>query len=307
MASDIKELKVISYPEVVGIIILSLSLLVLFFPKNSIQNQIKEEKSNHDLNIIYLKSIVKAYPTDADNWLRLIKAYINMGNLKEASVALKDSREFATLGIEDVEVLSYKLLKEKYIKTDDNSQRDVLKEKLKSFIDSDNPSAWYFAYRETESLNFPLLNFQALKKRIYHSRFIQEDEIVRAFFKGKNLGKEDEAISFVEYALTKLESKKLTELYNGYYEEKKSYKKLGNFYANLYRKNRDEDNFFKAATYYFLDENSTKAFSFLENFEDDFIKDDNLSQKIINLYLSNSKLKKAREYSIKVMKHRGVL
>ena len=311
MASNYKEIKVISYPEVVGIILLSISLLVLFFPKNSIQNHINEEKSNHDLNILYLKSIVKAYPDDSDNWLRLVKAYIQMGSLKEASEALSDSKEFATLDIEDVEVLSYRLLKEKFTSETDNSQKEKflaqMKTKLKSFIDSDNSSAWYFAYHQASSLALLNLSFDALKKRIYHSRFIEADEIVRAFFSGKKLGKEYESIALVEYAIQKSESEKLTSLYRGYYEEKKEYKKLGDFYAKKYRENSVKDDFFYATQYYFLDKNKTKAISFLENFEDDFVDDDNLSKKIINLYLSNSKLKKARSFSIKVMKHRGVL
>ncbi len=299
------EPKVITYFELTGIIILTLSLLILFFPKNSVERLIQSEKSNYDLTIIYLKSIARAYPDDPNNWLRLINAYLEMGNIEEAKNIFKMFQKNANIDEDELQILNYKLIKGKYTNSKTKSQKNrLLKEiekELENFLKSHNPSLWYFVLNESSQLNLQEIQLKTLQKRIYHQRYIDPNEVIKAFFLAKKLNQNNEAVKLLKYSVSKSNNQKLFDLLISHYSLKKEYIKIAKAYEQRYLKTKQSNLFLNTARLYLLAKDEKKALSWIKEYQNSFLKDPDTSYEIIKLYLSHQKLSDAKSFVTSLM------
>ena len=116
-----REKSIITKTETLALIVFTTLMLVLFFPKNSIQKHIEDEESNYDLTVIYLQNILKAYPNKKENYLKLAKIYLKMGKLKKSQEMLNNYNKNSDNS--NIDTLAYNLLKtkQKYTYTHDYS------------------------------------------------------------------------------------------------------------------------------------------------------------------------------------------
>ncbi len=305
------EPKVTSLYELLAIVALTISLLILFFPKNSIEKLIDSEKRNYDLTIIYLKNIANAYANNPKNWLRLINAYLGMGKIKEAKEAFELFQKNAKLDEEHSKILNYHLIKGRYkTQTDKNEKTKLskeLKKELKEFLKSDNPSLWYFVLNESAELGLKKIRFDALKKRVRHEKNIDENEVIKAFFLAKEIEKKEEGLKLLKYGVSNSKSEKLFNLLISHYSLKKEYKKMAKEYEKRFLKYKRPDLFFDTAGLYFQIKDEKKALSFIKEHQKSFIKDSLACQKIIKLYLSYKKLDDAKSFVTLLSEKNGAL
>jgi len=303
------EPKVITYYELAGIVVLTFSLLILFFPKNSVKKVIQNEKSNYDLTIIYLKSIAQAYPDDPDNWLRLIEAYLQIGKIEEAKNVFERFEKKANIDKEELKILNYKLIKGEYIKSKDQTQKikllKELKNELENFLKSSNPSLWYFVLTESQKLDLETIQLKTLQKRVYHANYIDPAEVTKAFFLAKKLDKNDQAVRLLEYSALKSKDRKLFDLLISQYLSKKEYPKIAKLYVRKYLETKNSAHFLDAAKFYLLAENEKRALEWLKKYRNSFLDAPKTSIDILKLYLSYQKLDEARDFVLSLMKQKN--
>ncbi len=305
------EPKVITLPELLVMLFLSLSLMVLFFPKNSIQEAIESEKSNYDLTLIYLKSIAQAYPDDPHNWFQLMDAQLKMGRLQEAEKTFEKVQRFDTIDRSRLAVMGYRLIKIRYLKSGDAMQKkqlfSMLRQKLQTFIQSNDPSLWLTAAREAKALHLHRLRYDALKKRLIHFSIVDSDELREIFRLGQKLGRKQESIALLEALIQKRADMEIARILKSYYLSQSDYLHTARLCRMLFEQFGKQDCFFEAVKYAFFANQHKDALQLLEKHRMAFVDNPVTSEKIIRLYLANGYVQKAREYTLLLLRKEGVL
>ena len=306
-----KEPIVITFWELTGIVLLTAALLVLFFPKQRIEKAIREEKSNYDLTLIYLKSIAKSYPDNPDNWLRLIDAQLRMGETKEAQEVLMKLSRSPGVNKMYLDLLGFRLILTQYEKSKDPATRKrlrpVLQKQLEHFVASSDPSLWYTAFLEAHKLHFPDITLQAMKKRLQHTVFIDPEEVKKAFFLALSLHKEFDAVALVTDALAKNPDSSLYRLLRDHYLATKNYAAAGKTALAYYRQTRRPRYLLEGVQYLFDARRDKAAIAALKQYENRYLDDDAVSEKIIQLLLANNRLQEAHAYALRLMRHKKVV
>ena len=301
----------ITFWEITGIVILTSILLILFFPKQSIEKAIEQEQSNYDLTLIYLKSIAHAYPEDPGNWLRLINAQLRMGQTEEAEKILHKLKNLPNLNKIYLEILSYQLIRTRYAKSQDKKQKaklyGILKRRLKTFAASEEPSFWHIAIKESTALALPDITFQALQKHIAHSTLQNTAQIKEAFYLGLALHQKAKAVKIVEDAFAKSGDPALCQLLKANYLEEKAYAKAAETLYVCYQQHQNVQTLLDAAQYFFTAGEKQKAVKIVQKYQKRYLEDAVTAQKIIQLYLANDALAAAHAFALEVMQKKEVL
>ena len=306
-----KEPTVITYPELAGIIMLTAVLMVLIFPKQNIEKAIREESSNYDLTLIYLRSIAEAYPDNPDNWLRLIDAQLRMGETEAAGKVFTKLSKTPALDKIYLDLLSFRLIRTRYEKSKDPATKArlkaVLHKRLAQFVASSDPTLWYTALHEAQRIQLPEIAFQALQKRITHSVLIDPKEVKEGFFLGLSLGKKREAEALLAKALAHHPDPQLYRLLRDHYLGEKAYAEAGETALACYTKRHDPDCLLDAVRYLFSAQRDKEAVALLKRYETDYLTDSDISEKIIKLWLANNRLQEAHDFTLRLMKRQKVL
>jgi tetratricopeptide (TPR) repeat protein len=310
-ADNSKEPTVITFTELSGIVIITIVLMILIFPKQSIEKAISQEKSNYDLTLIYLRSIAHAYPDDPNNWLRLIKAELQMGKTEEAQKVLEKLESIPSIKQIYLEILSYELLRTEYEKSTSAAKKKqlkaILQKRLQKFLQSDEPTLWMITIKEAQQLSFKETAYEAFAKRIAHTTLCTAKEIETFFYLGRSLHHEKETCRIIENYLKKSPDPKLYTLLKNHYLAQKAYAKAGKLSSVYYQKTKKPESLFEAVDYLFQAKEEKEALKLLKKYEENYLDTPAYARRIIELYLAHNRLKEAHNYTLKVMRHRKVL
>jgi len=144
---------VVTYKELIFMILVFVAVLVALYPKDLLKQQIVSEKANYDLNMLYLKNLLKHNPEDESLMLILATQSLKTGN-KDLAIRLlellfkskkKKIRQKALL-------LSYDLEKERYFYLHNKKKKMLQRRKLRALFyriylgkiyNPENVQRWY--------------------------------------------------------------------------------------------------------------------------------------------------------------------
>ena len=311
MYANKKEPTVITNTELFGILLLSLLLMVLIFPKQSIEKAISDEKSNYDLTLIYLESIARAYPNNSENWLRLLKAELKMGKTKEAEQILQKMAKMPTVKQIYLDILSFELIRTRYQKSTTKEEKkalfQLLKERLEKFAESNDPTLWQIAIKEAPQLSLDSIAYEAFAKRVSHTTLCSNEELKRFFYLGQKVHKEEKTLKILQNYLAQTPQKEIYELLKNHFLAHQAYNQAAEIESDCYRNLHQPKCLLDAATYFFIAKEDQKSIALLHKYQDNYLDDADISQKIIKLYLAYQKLHEAHEYTLKVLHRQKLL
>lgn len=307
-----REPKVVTFWELSGIVVIVVVLMILLFPKKSIETAIASERSNYDLTLIYLKGIAAAYPDDPENWIRLLEAQLRLGHIDAAEKSLAKIGHFPNIDETKRAYLGYRLLKSSYLQAREGMRKAklkrALKRRLRSFIARNQPDLWLIATREAEALQLPDIAYAALRKRVARSRVVDPQECRKLLASAVTPEQKKEAIetirkAYATYGGDPAVVKLLTSWYLGHGD----YASTGRLYEKRYRLSGDADALLEAVKNYFFAKEPSRAEALLREGSEKFLDNEAVMRHIIKLYLANGYLKEAHAATLKLLKRKKVI
>ncbi len=311
--SSIREPKVITFAEIAMLIALTTALMVLFFPKNSIEKAIESEKSNYDLTLTYLKSLVQAYPEDPENYRRLMEAELKMGNAAEAAYLFQKSGEHIRMSDQEKAIWHYRILKERYLKSEGAQREEIRKlllRKLHRMLQSNHPSQWFLVIEEAKVLQMPELRFAALEKYLLHTTLPDDAKITALIRVARQLNKTENlqrvfqhlaSISLPDTTVQKIERALLAA---------EDYASAARFFESCYRHSENGSKnsmLLKSIHYYYWAKIPQKARTLLQEEREQLTADNTTAEALIKILLANGELKAARTFTLQLLRKEKVL
>jgi len=140
MASYGKKVKVITYAEIIGLILVFIAVLVLLYPKKMLEKQLLAESSNYDLTETYLENMLRIEPSNRALMFQMAHMAYKRGKLDLAlrlvNLLLKDASKTEK---DSLYRLEYYILKQEYLYAKSSRQASIkpqlisLKNKIHSF------------------------------------------------------------------------------------------------------------------------------------------------------------------------------
>ncbi len=310
MSADKNAPSVVTFAELLMIALLALSMLLLFYPRYSIDHLIASEESNYDLTLIYLRNIARAYPNDPKNWERLMQVALKAGETKLAQQIYRTHFQHAKTDAQMVMMSAYKLLKTRYLQERDKAKKEVLRAQLlrtmEQFLQNRHPSLWYLVMRDARSLALARMELKARRKMLSYTDRPDPSDVLAAFRLAVGLGRSKEAIALLEEGYKKSHDPTLARKLARYAAWRDD-RKAGRLYADLYRHNHHEEELLLAMESYFRAKEPKKALALLHTYAKMALHDDATAAKIIKLLLANGMVAQARSVTLEAMRMRGVL
>ncbi|MBE0491335.1 MAG: hypothetical protein IBX44_03675 [Sulfurospirillum sp.] len=220
---------VVTYQELVFIFVAFCVILIVLYPKDLLKEQILSEKSNYDLSMLYLKTLLEHDPKNESLMLILAEQSLRTGK-KDLSLRLlelllnSESQEYRNKAT----LLSYELKKDDYYYIQDESLQSVQKEVLRKLF--------------LNIVNKEMYSEESIEQWYNESIFLQEDAAMYLFVK-KKLLKEESNVALLEiayYLSVKLhkpeESWQYVSLLSKYDKEKKDKWVLDGYYMLINNK-----------------------------------------------------------------------
>lgn len=307
-----REPKVVTLWELFSVVVIVVVLMILFFPKKSIETAIASERSNYDLALIYLKGIAAAYPDDPENWIRLLEAQLELGHIDAAEKSLSKIGHFQNIDATKRAYLEYRLLKSSYLQAHEGRRKAKLKralrERLRSFIESDQPDLWLIATHEAESLQLHDIAYEALRKRVARSRVVDPQECRKLLASAVTAGQKQEAVETIRKAYeTYGGDPEVAKLLTSWYLGHGDYASTGRLYEKRYRQSGDADALLEAVKNYFFAKEPARAEALLREGSEKFLDNEAVMRRIIKIYLANGYLKEAHAATLKLLKREKVI
>ena len=111
-----KRIKVITYAEVTGLVVVFATILYLLYPKTMLQKQVLSESSNYDLTATYLENMLRIDPTNKTLMYKLAETALKRGKidltLSLSQVLLNDASDQEKSRILQ---LQYKAYRQEYL------------------------------------------------------------------------------------------------------------------------------------------------------------------------------------------------
>ncbi len=118
---------VITYKELIFILVIFISILLFLYPKNLLKQQIMAETSNYNLSMLYLKNLLLHDPHDESLQLILAEQSLRSGNRDKALELLSFLQNSKNIKIKKKSVLlAYELYKLNYNDSTDENYREAL-------------------------------------------------------------------------------------------------------------------------------------------------------------------------------------
>jgi hypothetical protein len=292
------------------LVALIVSLMILLFPKNMIQNAIEEEKSNYDLTLIYLKSIAEAYPDDPRNWKRLLDAQLKMADTTDAEKVFQMLDHKMQMSKEEKALWNYRLLKDRYKKSEGAQKehiRKILVKRLASFLKSTYPSQWYLVMEETRALNLPLLRFEALKKYLTNTTLIDDKKLYEALTLATELKKEHDLQTILNHIATVDPDKKMLKMVENHYLANRNYAAVAHFFETYFLHSGKMEALLKSIRYYFWANAPQQARKLLDKHQRILMQKPKIAEATIKLILENNQLKAAKSFTLKTLEKERLL
>lgn len=298
---------VISTFEMAGIVVLFVSLLILFFPKDKIEQMVTQESSNYNLSIQYLTNIIHSYPEDTNAKLMLVQIYVKTGRFEEATQLLERMPEGDTYK-KKLHSLQYDIAKARYFSST-NSQEERLSlsmiERLleKMVLAATSKNEWLFILTEAKSMNLGELRVR-VETMMIKKNFLSQAEAIESFHRARYLHMEDEALQILTLGMNNENDSEWLKVAGDYYVSTKRYGNAVPIYKELLRhglaKGEQKKIFEKLLHVYRVEKEDESAIKLIREYEGLIIQDEDLAQKVISFYLGNGHLELAKELSLKI-------
>ncbi len=192
---------ILSFKEIIGIVIVFSLMLYLLFPKDNIDEIIEQKGKNTNLSINYLESMLLYYPDNIKLQMILLNNYTS-ANKREKAFALINKLLSQT---DDKEVLTevlkteYILLKERYFKKKDKKLRAEIKDKLYKYFEFTKGNRDYmFFLTEASQMDFRKLKYISLKGLIQQKPEIVDYNLEKElYYLALSLGYKKEATNYL--------------------------------------------------------------------------------------------------------------
>ncbi len=343
--ADEQRSDITTVPETLFIFGMFAFILIILYPKDMIREQILSESSNYDLTAIYLENMLKIEPENIDLMVAMAKVSVQTGkvDLAERLLTILLNQPDKAIQIEAY-ALKYTLLKHKrgqYLSNEDLDHtiytliNTIAKNRL---FNEEDAIKWYSEAvnlsQKEAALAFikPLYskdNIYWLEQCLYLSIQLKHYDYEREYCINKLLlvDKDRESkwlltsyeIALADKHITKALkiAHKLSEKNPKYIDEPArlqlqlgEYKKASDFYLNLYKKSKkeyDKTLYFSKALESLQHGNlRQEIITLTQQYEDHFIHDDLIINKMLRVYLGTDNLEQARILSLKVLKAKGI-
>ncbi|UOD34319.1 hypothetical protein DSN97_09170 [Deferribacteraceae bacterium V6Fe1] len=302
-----EEKKVITWYEIVGIVVVFAISLYVLFPEKSIKYYVSKDSKNIQLTILYLESLVKLNPKNKDFKMLLLDYYVKNNMFDRATAFIKNLDEGSTL-LNDYAFLlsSYQIYKNLYFADNKSSYRDLSKSFLIKLLSASKTlDEIDFIYQETINMDFQDLRFEALKsllKLTKDKKYLSEFSDL--YQQSLNHSDYDLALKTLDilYNLTNDTdwiNKKIDILLN-YQKDADSASVL---LLELFEKTGNSSFFEKVLNILIWNKKTEKAAELLNKYTDYFIKinDTNMLTYFLKYYLSQGDVESARTLSLKIL------
>jgi tetratricopeptide (TPR) repeat protein len=196
---------ILSFKEIIGIVVVFSFVLYLLFPKENIDQIIEGKSKNRNLSINYLESMLLYYPDSFRIKRILIENYEYIGKFEKA---LKLNRQLLKITkdrerLKQLYLSEYSLLKKLYFRTDDEALLKKLKEKLYSYFEFTKGERDYtFFFAESMQIDFQKLKYVSLQGFLRERpELVNYDFEKDAFTQALALGHEEEAYGYLLHLL----------------------------------------------------------------------------------------------------------
>lgn len=174
--ADDKKVYVATYKEIVLIFIAFSVVLFVLYPKNLLKEQILQDTSNNDLNMVYLQNMLKQDPSNESLILLIANNNYKAGKLIASYGLLKPLMSSENPEIrKNASLLSYKLAKERYYVVKDEKQKAQIKDDLRDIFKNIVDNVYYSKenlnefYNESFFLGMTSYTFRLLKEKISYA------------------------------------------------------------------------------------------------------------------------------------------
>jgi len=270
------EIKVISLPEIIFIFGVFCFVLYMLFPKETLKQKVLKEKKSNDLAIVYIKNIVKF---DNRNY-ELLFHYADIHFKENHFLAVKRIVELLLQSnIPDIRekaiLLGEKLFKRQFFLLKKTKEREKLLKEYQNMLTD------MLLVSHDENFQTDILNYLA-----------QSDDKNKYISMLKKLAKIDDKWK-MKLATHHLAHNKLNEalmLYEDLLQNAQIYSEKKKIFVEA----------IKVLTYggFF-----TRGVKIMQKYEDLFLYDDEVFEKIVRFYLAAGKQTNARKYILKRLKH----
>ncbi len=192
---------ILSFKEIIGIVIVFSLMLYLLFPKDNIDEIIEQKGKNTNLSINYLESMLLYYPDNIKLQMILLNNYTS-ANKKKKAFALIDkilSKTEDKKILEEVLKIEYTLLKDNYFKKKDKKLLAKIKNKLYKYFEftKDNRDYMFFL-TEASQMDFRKLKYISLKGLIKQKPELIDYNLEKElYYLALSLGYKKEANSYL--------------------------------------------------------------------------------------------------------------
>ena len=338
-----KDSSIISIPGIITIFCASIITLTLLYPKDKIHQLVINEKSNYDLTSIYLKNLIKLNPSDTKLILTMANTLTQQKKFDLAKNILENLTDNSDEKIRQEAVLAYlninniileKKNKPSVVKRIIDKNHSLLRKISKQKItDLKNSKTLYYAalsIDDTESaINFSKIlitltsgeeQLKWLKNTHYiavnlNKNELDKDLLMMLSMKDKSnltktwitslnkyLDSDDDIDKLAKSLFSDKESKAF------FYLTNKRYKEASELYQDLFEKEKNQKKK-KELLITIIDSmrannQSKDAAKIVNNYEDLYISDTNITTKLLKLYIEASRSDLAKKLSIKIINQR---
>ena len=262
-----KSNSILSWKELVGIIVVFSFVLYLLFPKGSIEDFLETQGNNADLSINYLQSMILYYPDSIDLKMMLMEKYTQIGKEEKAlevNQILIDNTQNKKL-LTQLYKVDYLLNKTLYFKKKNKQSLQTIKDKLLDYYKYTKGKRDYlFFFEESTNIDYAYLRYHSLEHLMRENPEVIDYELEKvAFDLATELGYKKEAFAYLQKLIKYPEvSTELTEYLIYSLFEQGQFSKAKEVTTKLFLESQTEDEltkFFHLALYASVqDQNKTK-------------------------------------------------
>lgn len=300
------EHNIITLFEIMGIFVLFTALLILFFPKDKIEQMVHHETTNYQLSIRYLTNIIHSYPEDTKAKMLLAQLYVKTGQFEEAT-AILDGLSTVDGYKKKVLYLQYDLLKEKYFhqkKREGSPTLSIQTERiLKKLSDlTDDKTELHFLWKEAKRMNMQRLAVE-IEIKMIEKGYLLADEAYKTVQKAQFLKMERSVKTLLETSTSFEKDPRWLQVAGEFYEKEKQYARAIEKYEALLaiEKNseRQKKIFLKLLYLYVSVSRMDKLETLSQNYEALIYSDDELTKKMIEFHIGKGNIDLAKRMSLK--------
>lgn len=297
---------VISVLEMGGIFIFFVALLILFFPKDKIEQMVHKETSNYQLSIRYLTNIIHSYPEDTKAKLMLAQLYVKTGQYDQASYLLEglplvDEYKKKILYLQ-LELLKGEYFSSKSTQKSKSMYKDIenVLRKLSVLSNSEYDLERLLVEAKRMNLQFLIVDIEV---KMIQKGYYTSEEGYKTLQKAQYLKMDHAVKTILSLSEQFKDDLKWLMVAGTYYENEKKYTQAIEIYEHFLEKNGDKTRkkliFLKVLSLHSYLHQVNEVQALVHKYESFIYSDDELVKQIIMFYLGQRELDLAKEVSLK--------